>query len=44
VLVVKTIARVERDSNDKPLSPVALKKVTIVPEGQPVPPSPAPKP
>ena len=30
VLVVKTIARVERDSNDKPLSPVILKKVTIV--------------
>ena len=41
VLVVKTIARVERDSNDKPLSQVVLKKVTIVPEGQPVPPPPA---
>ena len=41
VLVVKTIARVERDSNDKPLSPVALKKVTIVQEGQPLPPPPA---
>lgn len=50
VLVVKTIARVQRDSNDKPLEPVLLKKVTIVPEGQPVPPAPnaapeaAPKP
>ena len=37
VLVVKTIARVERDSNDKPTSPVLLKKVTIVQEGQPLP-------
>jgi peptidyl-prolyl cis-trans isomerase A (cyclophilin A) len=41
VLVVKTIARVQRDPNDKPLVPVVLKKVTIVPEGQPVPPPPA---
>jgi peptidyl-prolyl cis-trans isomerase A (cyclophilin A) len=41
VLVVKTIARVERDSNDKPLTPVVLKKVTIVREGQPLPPPPA---
>ncbi|MGA2672705.1 MAG: peptidylprolyl isomerase [Terracidiphilus sp.] len=41
VTVVKTIARVERDSNDKPLTPVVLKKVTIVREGQPLPPSPA---
>jgi peptidyl-prolyl cis-trans isomerase A (cyclophilin A) len=41
VLVVKTIARVQRDGNDKPLVPVVLKKVTIVPEGQPVPPPPA---
>ncbi len=39
--VVKTIGRVPRDSNDKPLTPVVLKKVTIVPEGQPLPPSPA---
>jgi peptidyl-prolyl cis-trans isomerase A (cyclophilin A) len=46
VLVVKTIARVERDSNDKPLTSVMLNKVTIVPEGQPLPPSPvaAPEP
>jgi peptidyl-prolyl cis-trans isomerase A (cyclophilin A) len=41
VLVVKTIARVDRDDNDKPKDPVILKKVTIVPEGQPVPPPPA---
>jgi peptidyl-prolyl cis-trans isomerase A (cyclophilin A) len=40
VLVVKTIARVERDSSDKPVTPVLLKKVTIIPEGQPVPASP----
>src|SRR5277367_1582492 len=39
VLVVKSIARVERDGNDKPLEPVILKKVTIVREGQPMPPS-----
>jgi peptidyl-prolyl cis-trans isomerase A (cyclophilin A) len=37
VAVVKTIARVQRDSNDKPLSPVELEKVTIVREGQPMP-------
>jgi len=41
VQVVKTIARVERDDKDKPLTPVVLKKVTIVHEGQPLPPSPA---
>ena len=41
VLVVKTITRVERDAHDKPLSPVVLKKVTIVPVGQPLPPAPA---
>ncbi len=37
VQVVKAIARVPRDSNDRPLTPVVLKKVTIVPEGQPLP-------
>ncbi|MFZ0392256.1 MAG: peptidylprolyl isomerase [Terracidiphilus sp.] len=37
VNVVKTIARVQTDSNDKPLAPVYLNKVTIVPEGQPLP-------
>jgi peptidyl-prolyl cis-trans isomerase A (cyclophilin A) len=40
VLVVKTIARVQRDGDDKPVTPVVLKKVTIVPEGQPLPPAP----
>jgi peptidyl-prolyl cis-trans isomerase A (cyclophilin A) len=46
VEVVKAIARVSRNSNDKPLTPVVLKKVTIVREGQPLPPAPvaAPKP
>jgi peptidyl-prolyl cis-trans isomerase A (cyclophilin A) len=42
VLVVQTIARVERDRRDKPLTPVYLKKVTIVPVGQPLPPDPSP--
>ena len=41
ILVVKSIARVPRDGNDKPIDPVILKKVTIVPEGQPLPPVPA---
>ena len=41
VAVVKTIARVQRDANDKPLTPVVLQKVTIVPEGKPMPPAPA---
>ena len=41
VAIVQTIARVPRDSNDKPLTPVILKKVTIVREGQPIPPPPA---
>jgi len=40
VEVVKAIARVPRNSEDKPLSPVVLKKVTIVPEGKPMPPIP----
>ena len=40
VNVVKTIARVQTGSNDKPLVPVVLRKVTIVPEGQPLPPQP----
>jgi len=42
VNVVKTIARVQTDDRDKPLVPVILEKVTIVPEGQPLPPPPAP--
>jgi peptidyl-prolyl cis-trans isomerase A (cyclophilin A) len=40
VEVVKAIARVPRDSDDKPNSPVTLQKVTIVPEGKPLPPDP----
>jgi peptidyl-prolyl cis-trans isomerase A (cyclophilin A) len=41
VLLVASIARVERDANDKPVVPVVINKVTIVPEGQPIPPEPA---
>src|SRR5271156_5825005 len=39
--VVKSIARVERDSDDKPVTNVELIKVTIVPDGKPMPPLPA---
>jgi peptidyl-prolyl cis-trans isomerase A (cyclophilin A) len=44
--VVKAIARVEQDNQNKPLTPVVLKKVTIVREGKPLPPNSnaAPKP
>ena len=31
-----------RDTDDKPVTPVILRKVTIVPEGQPVPAAPQP--
>jgi peptidyl-prolyl cis-trans isomerase A (cyclophilin A) len=41
-LLVASIARVERNGDDKPLTPVVLNKVTIVPDGQPIPPLPAP--
>ena len=41
-LMVASIARVERDSRDKPRTPVTLDKVTIVREGDPIPPEPAP--
>lgn len=41
ISVVRAIARVSRDSQDKPLEPVVLKKLTIVREGQPMPPLPA---
>jgi peptidyl-prolyl cis-trans isomerase A (cyclophilin A) len=40
--VVKAIARVNRDSNDKPLEAVVLKKVTIIPAGEAVPAGAAP--
>jgi len=41
VLLVASIARVERDANDKPLTPVVINHITIVREGQPMPPEPA---
>jgi len=40
VEVVKAIARVPRDADDKPLTPVVLRKVTIVQDGAPIPPRP----
>jgi peptidyl-prolyl cis-trans isomerase A (cyclophilin A) len=40
VLMVTGIALVDRNANDKPLTPVVLNKVTIVPDGQPIPPLP----
>jgi peptidyl-prolyl cis-trans isomerase A (cyclophilin A) len=40
VAVVKAITGVPRNANDRPLTPVLLKKVTIVDEGQPLPPDP----
>jgi peptidyl-prolyl cis-trans isomerase A (cyclophilin A) len=41
VLIAGTIARVERNSEDKPVTPVVVNKVTIVADGQPIPPEPA---
>ena len=41
VLLVSSIARVDRDSNDKPITPVVIEKITIVRDGQPMPPLPA---
>jgi peptidyl-prolyl cis-trans isomerase A (cyclophilin A) len=41
VLIVASIARVERDKNDKPVDPVKIVHVTIVREGQAMPPLPA---
>ena len=41
ISVVSAIARVQRNADDKPLEAVVLKKVTIVREGQPMPPLPA---
>jgi peptidyl-prolyl cis-trans isomerase A (cyclophilin A) len=35
---VKAITHVERDREDKPLTPVILRKVIIVPDGSPIPP------
>jgi peptidyl-prolyl cis-trans isomerase A (cyclophilin A) len=41
VLMVATIARIERNAEDKPITPVVIQHVTIVPAGQPIPPDPA---
>jgi peptidyl-prolyl cis-trans isomerase A (cyclophilin A) len=41
VLLVASIARVQRNDNDKPTTPVTINKITIVREGQPMPPEPA---
>lgn len=41
VVLVGAIARVQRDAQDKPITPVVINKVTIVPDGQPIPPDPA---
>jgi peptidyl-prolyl cis-trans isomerase A (cyclophilin A) len=40
VLLVGSIARVERNSEDKPFTPVVINKVTVVADGQPLPPPP----
>jgi peptidyl-prolyl cis-trans isomerase A (cyclophilin A) len=44
VAVVAAITHVDRDDQDKPNAPVYLNKVTIVREGQPLPPIPAAQP
>ena len=41
VLMVATIARVDRDPSDKPTTPVTINKVTIVRDGDKMPPLPA---
>jgi peptidyl-prolyl cis-trans isomerase A (cyclophilin A) len=43
-LLAASIARVARDSNDKPTAPVVIQRVSIVRDGQPMPPLPAPPP
>jgi peptidyl-prolyl cis-trans isomerase A (cyclophilin A) len=40
-LLAASIARVARDANDRPLTPVVIRRVTIVREGQQMPPLPA---
>lgn len=37
VLIAASIARVERDHDDKPVTPVIMKKVSVVQDGQPIP-------
>jgi peptidyl-prolyl cis-trans isomerase A (cyclophilin A) len=41
ISVVSAIARVQRNADDKPIQPVVLNKVTIVEDGQAMPPLPA---
>ncbi len=41
---VAAIARVDRSASDKPVTPVIINKISIVPEGQPIPPDPTPQP
>jgi peptidyl-prolyl cis-trans isomerase A (cyclophilin A) len=40
VIIAQSIAEVERDAKDKPLTPVFLNRVSIVRDGQPMPPAP----
>jgi peptidyl-prolyl cis-trans isomerase A (cyclophilin A) len=40
-LIAASIARVDRDANDKPRTPVVINRVTIVRNGQPIPSDPA---
>jgi peptidyl-prolyl cis-trans isomerase A (cyclophilin A) len=40
IMLVSSIARVERNDTDKPLVPVVITHVTIVRDGQPMPPLP----
>ena len=41
VTLVGAIARVERNANDKPETPVVINRITIIPDGQPIPVDPA---
>jgi peptidyl-prolyl cis-trans isomerase A (cyclophilin A) len=41
VLLVASMARMPRNSSDKPITPITINKITIVREGQPLPPEPA---
>lgn len=40
-LIAASIARVDRDSNDKPTVPIVIQRVTVVRDGQPMPAAPA---
>jgi peptidyl-prolyl cis-trans isomerase A (cyclophilin A) len=40
VVIAASIARVQRNASDKPLTPVVINHVTIVRDGQPIPPEP----